>query len=145
MTSLAERVERATMSSRGEQMDTEAIGAEALAWEMAMLAQSCAYLAEEAQIWAENSVDRKLTSPDLIYRQLLDSIGTTRRLLDTMHRRLRGLNERAGNRDICVLNALLAEEIRYMLAAGSATTMVGCMTSIESQETSNTGDAGDTR
>jgi hypothetical protein len=145
MTSLAVRVREATMSSLGQPTDTEGIGAEGLAWEMAMLAQSSAYLAQEAQIWAQKSVDRTLISAESTYRQLLDSVGTTRRLLDTMHRRLRELNEKEGNRDICVLNVLLAEEIRYMLGVGSATTMVGCMTSIESQETSNTADAGDTR
>jgi ABC-type cobalamin transport system ATPase subunit len=145
MRSLAARVEEVMMSNPGQPMDTEAIGAATLAWEMAMLAQSSAYLAQEAQIWAQKSVDRTLTLQESTYRQLLDSIGTTRRLLDTMHRRLRELNEREGNRDICVLNGLLAEEIRYMLGVGSATTMVGCMTSIGSQGTSNSADAGDTR
>jgi hypothetical protein len=145
MTNLAARVKEATMSNLGQPTDTEGIGAAALAWEMAMLAQSCAYLAEEAQIWAQNSADRTLVSPDLTSRQLLDSIGTFRRLLDTMHRRLRWLNEKEANNAICVLNDHLAEEIRYMLGRGLATTLVECMTSIESQETSSTDDAGGTR
>jgi hypothetical protein len=141
--SLERRVELVTKSSHGEPMDTEAIGAATLAWEMAMLAQSCAYLAEEAQIWAQHSVDRKLTSPESTYRQLLDSVGTTRRLLDIMHRTLRAINVREGSSDISVLNAHLAEEIRYMLGLGSAITTVACMTSTERVETSNTADAGD--
>jgi hypothetical protein len=131
------------MSSHGEPTDTEGIGAAALAWEMALLAQSCAYLAEEAQIWAEKYVDRTLTSPDWTYRRLLDSLGTTRRLLDTMHRRLREVNEKEENTAICALSDHLAEGIRYMLAQGSAITSVECMTNIESQETSGTDDAGD--
>jgi hypothetical protein len=112
MTRLAGQVTRAIESHPGRPMGTEGIGAATLAWEMAMLAQSCAYLAEEAQLWAQNSVDRTLTSPDLIYRQL---------------------------------NVHLAEEIRYMLGLGLATIMVECMTSTESQETSSTVDAGDTK
>jgi hypothetical protein len=145
MTSLAERVREATISSPGQPMDTEAIGAAALAWEMAMLAQSSAYLAQEAQVWAQKSADRMLISAESTYRQLLGSAGTFRLLLDTMHRRLREINEREANNDICVLNVHLAEEIRYMLGVGLATTMVECMTSIESQGTSNTDDAGDTK
>jgi hypothetical protein len=143
MTRLAGQVTRAIESHPGRPMGTEGIGAATLAWEMAMLAQSCAYLAEEAQLWAQNSVDRTLTSPDLIYRQLLDSIGTFRRLLDIMHRRLGEINREAPNNVICVLNVHLAEEIRYMLGLGLATIMVECMTSTESQETSSTVDAGD--
>jgi hypothetical protein len=145
MTSLAGQVTKAIESHPGQPMDTEGIGAATLAWEMAMLAQSCAYLAEEAQIWAQNCVDRTLTSPDLIYRQLLDSVGTTRRLLDIMHRRLGEINREAPNNVICVLNVHLAEEIRYMLGLGLATIMVECMTNTGSQETSSTADAGDTK
>lgn len=145
MTSLAERVKGATMSSHGQPTDTEATGVAALAWEMAMLAQSSAYLAQEAQIWAEKSADRTLISADSTYRQLLDSTGTFRRLLDTMHRRLRELNEKAESNGISVLNDHLAEEIRYMLGRGLATTMVECMTNIESQVMSNSADVGDTR
>jgi hypothetical protein len=145
MTNLAERVRRATMSSHGQPTDTEDIGAAALAWEMAMQAQSCAYLAEEAQIWAEKSVDRTLALRESTYRQLLDSIGTFRRLLDTMHRTLHAINEREDEKSISVLNELLAEEIRYMLGLGLATTTVECMTSTGNQETSNTADAGDTK
>jgi hypothetical protein len=143
MRSLERRVEMATTSSPGQPMDTEAIGAAGLAWEMAMLAQSCAYLAEEAQIWGQKSVDRTLTSPESTYRLLLDSTGTLRRLLDIMQRTLRAINAREGSNDISVLNAHLAEEIRYMLGRGLASTTVECMTSTESQETSNTADAGD--
>jgi hypothetical protein len=145
MTNLAEHVGRATMSSHGQPMDTEAIGAAALAWEMAIQAQSCAYLAEEAQLWAEKSVDRTLALQESTYRQLLDSIGTFRRLLDTMHRTLHAINEREGATSISVLNEHLAEEIRYMLGRGLATTTVECMTNTRSQETSNTADAGDTK
>jgi hypothetical protein len=145
MKRLAGQVARAIESHPGQPMATEGIGAATLAWEMATLAQSCAYLAEEAQIWAQHSVDRTLTSPDLIYRQLLDSVGTTRRLLDIMHRRLGEINRQAPNNGICVLNVHLAEEIRYMLGLGLATTTVECMTNIESPETSSTADAGDTK
>lgn len=145
MTSLQKHVREATMSSRGRPMDTEAIGAATLAWEMARLAQSSAYLAEEAQIWAERSVNRTLTSPELTYRQLLDSVGTLRRLHDNMHRRLQEINAGEGSNAICVVSIPLAEEIRFMLARGSATTLVECMTSIESPETSNIADAGVTK
>jgi hypothetical protein len=145
MTSLAGQVTRAIESHPGQPMDTEGIGAATLAWEMAMLAQSSAYLAEEAQIWAQNCVDRTLTSPDLIYRQLLDSVGTTRRLLDIMHRRLGEINREAPNNVICVLNEALVGEIRYMLGLGLATIMVECMTNTGSQGTSSTVDAGDTK
>jgi hypothetical protein len=135
----------ATVSSRGEPTDTGGIGAATLAWEMAMLAQSCAYLAEEAQIWGQNCVDRTLISPESTYRLLLDSTGTLRRLLDIMHRTLRAINVKEGSNDICVLNEHLAEEIRYMLGRGLAITTVECMTSTGSQEMSSTADAGDTR
>jgi hypothetical protein len=143
MRSLEGHVEMATKSSPGEPMDTGAIGAATLAWEMAMLAQSCAYLAEEAQIWAQKSVDRTLTSQESTYKLLLDSTGTLRRLLDTMHRSLHGINVTEGSNVICVLSPLMVEEIRFTLARGSAISTVECMTSTESRETSNTGDAGD--
>jgi hypothetical protein len=145
MMRLAGQVTRAIESHPGQPMDTEAIGAATLAWEMAMLAQSCAYLAEEAQIWGQNSVDRTLTSPESTYRQLLDSVGTLRRLLDIMHRTLHATNEQGVGTSISVLNEHLAEEIRYMLGLGLATTTVECMTNIESQETRSTVDAGDTK
>jgi hypothetical protein len=143
--SLSARVEEVMMSNPGQPMDTEAIGAATLAWEMAMEAQSCAYLAEELTIWAQKSVDRTLMCQESTYRQLLDSTGTMRRLLDTMHRTLHAINVKEGSNDISVLNAHLAEEIRYMLGRGLATTTVGCMTSTESPETSNSADAGDMR
>lgn len=76
MRSLERRVEMATKSSPGEPTDTGDTGAATLAWEMAMLAQSCAYLAEDAQVWAQNSADRTLGLQESTYRQLLDSIGT---------------------------------------------------------------------
>jgi hypothetical protein len=133
------------MSSLGQRMDIEAIGAAQLAWEMAMLAQSSAYLAEDAQIWAQNSADRTLTLPESTYRRLLDSIGTLSRLLDCMHRSVRRINEGEAPNAICVVSEPLVEEIRYMLGRGLALTLVECMTSTESQKTSNTGDAGDTR
>jgi hypothetical protein len=145
MRSLEGRVRMATKSGPGQPTDTEAIGAATLAWELAMLAQSCAYLAEEAQIWAQRSVDRTLTSRELTYRQLLDSTGTLRRLLDTMHRTLHAINVKEGSNDISVLNVHLAEEIRYMLGRGLATTTVECMTSTENLETNSTADAGGTK
>jgi hypothetical protein len=145
MRSLERRVEMATKSSRGEPTDTEGIGAAALAWEMALSAQSCAYLAEEAQIWAQKSVDRTLALPESTYRQLLDSLGTFRLLLDTMHRRLRELNEKEENNAISVWNGDLDEEIRFMLGHGLAIITVECMTSTEKAETSSTADAGDTK
>lgn len=145
MSNLRRRVEGAMSSSLGPPTDTGGIGAATLAWEMATLAQSCAYLAEEAQLWAEKSVDRTLTLADSTYRPLCDSAGTLARLLDAMHRSLRRINEGERPNDICVLNALLGEEIRFMLARGSAITMVECMTNIESQEMRDTGDAGATR
>jgi hypothetical protein len=145
MRNLERQVEMATKSGPGQPTDTVAIGAATLAWEMALVAQSCAYLAEEAQIWGQNSVDRTLISPGSTYRQLLDSVGTTRRLLDTMHRTLHAINVREESNDISVLNAHLAEEIRYMLGLGLATTTVECMTSTASLETSNTADAGGTK
>jgi hypothetical protein len=133
------------MSNPGQPMDTEATGAAALAWEMAVLAQSCAYLAEEAQIWAQKSVDRKLASQESTYRRLLNSIGIMRRLLDTMHRMLHAINREEGGTFISALSEPLAAEIHYMLGRGLAITMVECMTSTESQETSSTADAGDTK
>jgi hypothetical protein len=145
MTSLAGQVEKATESYPGQPTDTGVVGAATLAWEMAMLAQSCAYLAEEAQIWAQKSAERTLMCRESTYRRLLDSTGTMRRLLDIMHRRLREINERGASNDICVLNDHLAEEIRYMLGLGLATTLVECMTNTASPETSNTVDAGDTK
>lgn len=145
MRSLEGRVKMATKSDHGQPMDIEAIGAATLAWEMALLAQSCAYLAEEAQIWAQNSVDRTLTSPESTYRQLLDSIGTFRRLLDTMHRTLRAANKEPESGVIYGLSAPLAEEIRYMLGRGLAITMAECTTSTGSQVTSSTADAGGTK
>jgi hypothetical protein len=145
MTSLQRRVEGATMSNPGQPTDTTAIGAATLAWEMAMLAQSSAYLAEEAQIWAQQSVNRTLTSPESTYRQLLDSIGTLSRLLDCMHRSVRRINEGEAPNAICVVSEPLVEEIRYMLGRGLAITLVECMTSTESPATSSTADAGDTR
>jgi ABC-type cobalamin transport system ATPase subunit len=145
MRSLEGQVAMATKSSLGEPTDIGAIGAATLAWEMAMLAQSCAYLAEEAQIWAQKSVDRTLTSRESTYRQLLDSVGTMRRLLDTMHRMLHANNVKEDANGISVLSDLLVEEIRFMLARGSAITTAECMTSIESRGTNSTADVGDTR
>lgn len=133
------------MSSPGQGTDTSGVGAGTLAWEMALAAQSSAYLAEELQIWAEKSAGRTLALHDLTYRRLLGSVVTFRALLDTMHRNLHVINGKAESNDISALSDHMVEEIRSMLAHGLAITTVECMTNIGSQETSNSADAGDTR
>lgn len=133
------------MSNRGAATDTRDGRAEELPWELAMTAQSCAYLAEELQIAAGTSYGRTLTCHDSTYRRLLDSVEIFRALLDDMRQKFKETNVKADLSVIHVLNARLAEEIRCTLVQGSATTTVECMTSTESRETSNSETVGDTR
>lgn len=115
-----------------------------LAWEVAMTAQYCAYLAIELQVWAQRFVDQRPTSPDSTYRRLSSSAGIFRALLANMHKKFSALNKKEENNEICVISEDLAEAILSMWAQDNLTITVECMTSIESQGTSNTNTVGDT-
>lgn len=133
------------MSGDGEATATRGSQAEELAWVMAMQAQSCAYLAEWLQIFAERLYREPLELPESIYNQLYDSHETMLALLDIMRQRLEGQSKLEHASYIPALNAHMAEEIRFMLVRGSAITMAECTTSIESRISKSTSDVGDTK
>jgi hypothetical protein len=135
----------ATRSKHGPGRGTEDGPVAALAWEIAETAQSCAYLAIELQILACGSYDQEPTLPESTYRRLSYSVEIFRALLRNMHMRLSQINSEEGNNAVCVISEDLAEAILSMWAADNLTTTVECMTRPESQETTDTDTAGDTR
>jgi len=133
----------ARMSDAGPAMGTRGGKAGVLAWAIAQTAQSCAYLAGELQVAAEKYSLQTLDCHESTYRQLLDSIAIFQALLDVMRAKYRHLSVEEDFDVLPVLSVRLAEEIRSSLAHGLAITMVECMTSTESQETSSTESVGD--
>jgi hypothetical protein len=137
-------VETGTTSPHGPGKGIEAGPVEALAWEIAETAQSCAYLAIELQVLASRSHDQAPTLAGWTYRPLLDSVKIFRALLRNMHEKLVLINAEEDCSAVCVISEDLAEAILSMWAADSLITMVECMTRPANHETPDTGTAGGT-
>jgi|SRR5882724_1377933 len=135
----------ATSTGAGSGSATSEQLREELAWEIAMTAQSCVYLAEQLQIFAEKSWGLPSQFPDSTYRLQLDSARTLHSLL------LRMLwNYEDSIRDGYVnrlprLSTVLVREIRSILAVGQAITSDECTINTESPKTNAIEDAGDTK
>jgi hypothetical protein len=119
--------------------------AEALAWGLAMQAQSCAYLALELQQFAGELSTSRITCHELIYRRLLDSTEIFTRLLDSMRLSYAESNAHESDNSIPVLSARLVEAIRSTLVHDPATITDGSTISTERAGRTNTPNAGDTK
>lgn len=138
------REEMATSRETGQPMDTQVWRSLELAWGLAMTAQSCAYLALELQMFADRLSQWQITSPELIYKRLLDSDATFRRLLDIMRQSYAESNADESGQYLPVLNEHLVEEIRYTLDLELATTSGGYTTNTRRAKTMRTENVGDT-
>lgn len=105
----------------GQPSDIEEWPAVELAWAAAMQAQSCAYLAEELQIFAERLLGSQITCPESTYNALYDSIETFRHLLDVMVQSYRESNANMQEGLLPVLSTPMVEAIRSTLGPDRAT------------------------
>jgi hypothetical protein len=118
----------ATDSTVEQPGDTRSYMLEASAWEYALTAQSCAYLALELQGFAEKLSRSRITCRESTYRQLSDSTVTFRRLLEDMSKSYAEYNASEDDHYIPVLSSRVVEAIRCTLAAGEAPTLGGSTT-----------------
>lgn len=139
------REEMATFSEVGQPTDTGAWPAVALAWRLAMQAQSCAYLALELQQFAEELSTLQIMCPESIYKRLLDSTEIFTRLLDNMRQSYAENNSHEIDNSIPVLSVPLVEAIHSTLDRVPVTTMVESTINTEKASQMHTQDAGDTR
>lgn len=120
---------KATNSTVDQPGDTRSYMLEASAWEFALTAQSCAYLALELQAFAEKLSRSQITCRESTYRQLSDSIVTFRHLLEDMSKSYAEYNASEEGHYIPVLSSRVVEAIRCTLAAEEAPTSGGSTTS----------------
>jgi hypothetical protein len=139
------RGEQATVSGHGGRWVMRGLPAKALAWELAMAAQSSAYLATELQVLAEKLADSPTTYEDSTYRQLFASVETLRRLLDIMAERFKGQIRGELDPSALVLPERLVGAIRSASDLAPATTTAGSTTNTESLDRQPISDAGDTK
>jgi hypothetical protein len=135
----------ASVSGPGQPTDTLEYRPEVLAWEVALLAQSSAYLALELQIFAERLSQMPILCPESTYRRLFDSLVTFRALLDAMVRNYKQTNGNENDGLVPALSTPLVEAIRSMLARETVSGSGGYTISSERVVRRHTGDAGDTR
>jgi hypothetical protein len=115
-----------------------------LAWEIAETAQSCVYLAEQLQLFAERYLQSQTTFPESICRLQLDSAMTLHALLRTMRRSFaEGIVKESVTR-VPRISTGLVGEIRLRLAQDRVTTMDECMINTENQEMTTIEDVGGT-
>lgn len=145
LTPFTRRAPMATEPSLGDGTATEDGSLVGLAWEIATMAQSCAYLAIELQVWAERFCDLESTLPGLTYSQLSASTAMLRALLTHMQEKFSEHNKEEGNVSVSVISGGLAEAILSCWEADNRTITVAVTTRAESQETNDTGTAGDMR
>jgi hypothetical protein len=126
------------MSDLSQPGDIQEYRSEALAWEVALTAQSSAYLALELQVLAQRLSEMLIRSPESTYNQLYDSYATLRALLDTMTESLRETNGNGSDGSIPLLSSRMVAEIRSTLAQDTASTMGGSTTSTERVGRKNT-------
>lgn len=106
----------ATVSGVGQPGDTLVWPPEELAWAVATLAQSSAYLALALQAFAERLSTMQIACPESTYRRLYDSIETLGRLLGALHKNFSATNDNGNDGLVPVLSERLVREIRCMLA-----------------------------
>lgn len=137
--------EMATSSELSQPTDIEERPVEALAWALAMQAQSCAYLALELQQFADELLMSRITCQESTYKRLLDSAEIFTRLLDIMRRSYAENNSHENDSSIPVLRERLVEAIRSTLDQDRATITVGSTINTERADRLSTKNAGDTR
>lgn len=135
----------ATSDGLGDSTDMSERRVAELAWELAMMAQSCAYLATELQVSAERLLVSQITCPESTFSALFSSAGIARHLIENMRQSFAATNAEEDLQELPVLSTELVAAIRSSLARGQAITTVGYTTSGESQETSSIDTAGDMR
>jgi hypothetical protein len=142
--SSTKREQMATSTEGGNgSITSERLQAE-LAWEIAETAQSCVYLAEQLQLFAERYLQSQTTCPESICKLQLDSAMTLHDLLRTMRRSFEdGIVKESVTR-VPRISMDLVVEIRLRLAQGRVTTMDECMINTESQEMTTIEGAGGT-
>lgn len=116
-----------------------------LAWEVALEAQSCAYLALVLQELAQILSERPITCPESTFRQLLDSHATFRALVEHMTVSFSESIDNGSDHSMPVLSSRMVEEIRSMLDQDRANTEAGSMTSFAKAMTRRFGGVGGTR
>lgn len=131
------REEMATEGNRGVGTATWDRRAVELAWVLAMMAQSCAYLATELQVSAGRLSTSQITCRESTYNALLDSTGIALALIDSMRQSFAVTNEAADLHELPVLSMDLVQAIRWSLAQDPATTTAEYTTSGERAETSH--------
>jgi hypothetical protein len=115
-----------------------------LAWEIAETAQSCVYLAEQLQLFAERYLQSRITFPESTCRLQLDSAMTLHDLLRTMLRSFEdGIVKESVTR-VPRISMGLVVEIRLRLAQGRVITTDECTINTENQEMNTIDDVGDT-
>jgi hypothetical protein len=110
--------EKARESSPSQPTDTAVYKLARLGWQLAMQAQSCAYLAESLQLLAEKFSESQIECRELTYNQLCSSIETSRVLLATMLERFEGMSDKEDVTELLALSAALDEAIRLRLDRG---------------------------
>jgi hypothetical protein len=138
------RDEMATVSEPGVDSATRGLRAKGLAWELALAAQSCAYLAIELQLLAEKLAGSRIACRESTFKSLLDSAETFRAWLDIMQQRCKLTSEQDDVGWLLELSEPLGAATPSISARVQADTSDECTTSTERVETSPTGDAGDT-
>lgn len=128
------RGEMATGANPGVNTATWDKRAVELAWVLAMMAQSCAYLATELQVSAGRLSTSQITCPESTYNALFYSTGTALRLIDSMKQSFAVTNERAEARELPVLSTDLVEAIRWSLVHDPVTITAEYTTSGESHD-----------
>jgi len=135
--------EMGALLSRGEPTDTRESRALALGWQLAMAAQSCAYLADELQIFAERLSTMQITCPESTYRRLYDSGEMLLALLENMRQNYVESNAQESDQSLPVLSLDMAQVIRSTLAQERVTTMVASTINTDSREYRSIETAGD--
>ena len=118
---------------------------EELAWELAELAQSCVYLAEELQVFAEKFLASPILCPVSTFRLQLDSAMTLHDLLRGIRRSYEDSISKENVIRAPRISMALVVEIRLRLDQGRAITTDACMINSESQKTNIIEGAGDTK
>jgi hypothetical protein len=123
------QLEMAGMNDLSQPGDMTEQNAGLLAWEIALEAQSCAYLALVLQELAQILSEQPITCPELIFSQLLGSHATFRALVEHMTVSYSESIDNGSDHSLPTLSSRMVGEIRAMLDQDLATTKGGSTTS----------------
>jgi hypothetical protein len=135
----------AESSSPGAASDTKVLRARGLAWALAMLAQSSAFLASELQLTAETLAESQIECRESTFKLLLALAETSQLLLDDTARRLHDITEGNGAGYVLSSPARLDAVIHSLSELVRAIISAGFTINTKSRETTPTDAAGDTR